>query len=659
MSHQRSLAPVLGTLLLLVLLVLIGAARHWEIALPMVGLLRFGEWLARGVYCSIPVLVAGAAISALLWRRGNEPPPLVRLAACWGAGWAAVIVIGIAALALGIYSPLLWQVLAPVGWIVLAGWLIVERRSWTTTLRDRLRAVAWVGPPLLSWNSLLVALLLVAALHGSLPPDARDELGYHLVLPQLWGVQGDWWVPSDNFHLMFPGNAELVWAWAVATGGALAPRFITLVFALMTVGLLWHHIGRAGAPRWTRDASLVCLLITPMALTSAATCYVEWPLVFFMMLGWTFARPGCATTARAAVAVTSASWAVTVGMKYTALLFVGLLAVGWLVARCKEQPRRALTAGVALVIALGLLAAPWFVRNWFATGDPVYPLGGLLGIGPVGTEAADVAGYARLDGLWRWLPWLYHATADPIADHRLHPLWLVLHLAILVAGWRWRHELPWWTIVGATLALLPFEPAPRIYLPILVLESMFIPLLLTPLDRVLGGRTLVTAALLATAVLSIPVAAYELLVAGGSAVPNYVIGLTDRDDYLRTRGVVTPVVGAVRSESPPDSRVWTWCEDRVLYFDRWTRPDSPYGPPASLAILGEQGPDALTTAASAVDFIAVRRDRCPGDWGRVVFETRAWLVDPDVQAAMTTWISGHLSEVAGDSRYVLYRVEHD
>jgi hypothetical protein len=648
---------VAGALLLLLLLIAIGASRHWEIALPVVGLLRFGEWLLRGTYCSVPVLAAGAAILSGFAGRTRGVPPMLALAACWGAGCTAVILVGIAMLALGVYSPLAWQVLAPFGWVGLAVWLVANRRSAATSLGERLRTTLEIGPPLLSWRSLLVVLFVLAALHGSLPPDTRDELGYHLALPQLWSFQGDWWVPSDNFHLMFPGNAELIWAWAAAIGGPLAPRFVTLVFALMTVGLLWTWIDRSGTPRWIRDSSLACLLITPMALTSAAICYVEWPLVFFMMLGWIATRIGNLPS-RAAFAVPAVAWAVASGMKYTALLFVGLLSVGWLVSCYRERPRRAVAAGAALVIALAVLAAPWFVRNWSATGDPIHPLGGLMGIGESGTEAGDVGRYADLDGMWRWFPWLYHATADPIADHRLHPLWIVLHLAILAMGWRWRHELPWWTVLGATLALLPFQPAPRIYLPILVLDTVFIPRLLRPLHGVRGAHSLITAVLLAAAVVSVPLAVYELLVTGGTAVPNYLIGLTNRDDYLRGRVVITPVTEVVRSETSQDARLWTWCEDRVLYFERWTRPDSPYGPPSGLAILGELGPAALTSAADDVDFVVVRRDRCPNDWGQVTFEKRGWRVDPEVQHDMNAWISEHLSEVAADDRYVLYRVSH-
>ena len=655
MSDHRALAPVFAALLLLLLLIVVGANLHWEISLPVVGLLRLGEWAVRGLYCSVPVLVLGTGIMAGLTRERGRTPAVMQLAAAWGAGWSAVMLFGIAMLASGTYSPLVWQVLAPLGWVALAVWLVAKRRYTTESLLELLGAVSRVHVPLISWRSLLLALAALASLHGSLPPDTRDELSYHLALPQLWSLQGDWWVPSDNFHLLFPGNTELIWAWAAATGGPLAPRFVTLVFALMTVGLLWHWIDRSGAPRWIRDASLVFLLVTPMALTSAAICYVEWPLVFFMILGWTAARAGVLSP-RAALILTAVAWAAAVGMKYTSLLFIGLLALEWLVAASREGLRRALGAAAALTIALAVLAAPWLLRNWSATGDPIYPLGGMIGAGESAAEAGDLSRYARLDGPWRRLPWLYHATADPIADHRLHPLWLVLHLAILLAGWRWRRELPWWTVAGATLALLPYQPAPRIYLPLLVLDTMFIARLLQPFDSVRGSRALVTATLLATTVITVPLAGYELLISGGSAVPRYLIGLIGPDGYLRQRAVVTPVMDTVRAGTPADARLWAWCEDRILYFERWTRPDSPYGPPAGLEMLGERGPAALTAAAAGFDFVVVRRDRCPSDWGRVMFETRGWQVEPDVQHDMKLWFAENLSKVAADDRYVLYRV---
>jgi hypothetical protein len=649
---------VLGALLFLLLLIAIGATRRWEVSLPVVGLVRLGEWLVRGIYCSVPVLAAGAAILAFLSRTTRTVPPMLALAASWGVGWAAVILAGITMLAAGVYTPLVWPIIALAGWLGVSIWLIANRRSATSSFVELWHGVRQTHIPLLSWQSLLVALVIVASLHASLPPDTRDETGYHLALPQLWGLQGDWWTPSDNFHLMFPGNAELVWAWAAATGGPLAPRFVTLVFALLTVGLLWCWIDRSGAPPWTRDASLVCLLITPMALTSAAVCYVEWPLVFFMMLGLYATRVGGLATS-ASYAVPAIAWAVATGMKYTALLVIGFLVVEWLVTCFRERPRRAIAAAVTIFTALAVFAAPWLTRNWIATGDPVYPLGGLVGIGESTADAGDVTRYARLEGLWRWMPWLYHSTADPIADHRLHPLWIVLHLAILAVGWRWRRELPWWTLLGTTLALLPFQPAPRIYLPILVLDTLFIARLIDPLARLGSGRALATAVLITTTVVSLPLAAYELLVTGGATVPNYLIGLTSRDDYLRDRAVVTPVVDVIRSNTSQDARLWSWCEDRILYFERWTRPDSPYGPPAGLATLGERGPGALTDAVKDFDFVVVRRDRCPSDWGQVAFETRTWRVDPGVRHDMSTWISENLSEVAADERYVLYRVGHE
>jgi hypothetical protein len=655
MKARSSLASLLGTLLFLALLIAVGLDRHWTLALPVVGFLRFGKWLALGVYCAVPIVAIGAVITSRIRATVPGLSTTLSLSLSWAAGWMAIILIGIVTLATDLYSSTLWHILAVLCWTGIVIWLSINRWSPVLTLYRGLSFDSSTTPPLLSWNSLLAALGGLCALHASLPPDTRDELAYHLVLPRLWDLQGTWWVPNDNFHLLFPANTELIWGWAAAVSGPLAPRFVTLVFAALTLAMMWQWMDSKVIPRWTRAASIVFLVVTPMALTSAAICYVEWPMIFFLVLGWRLSRSEAILRSNLKLIAPASVWSVAMGMKYTAVLLAGLLAVEWLGRIVRIRPKRAIAASIALVVASTLLAAPWYVRNWQATGDPVYPLGGLIGTGSAQDDSRILVDYVEVEGLSRWLPWFHHATTDPTADHRLHPLWIVVHIAVLGLGWRWRRELPWWTVVGATAAFLPFHPAPRIYLPVLVLETMFLPRLVNPLAGHRWTRPLVTATLLTTTLVSVPIAAYELLVTGGSATPGYLIGLSDQDTFLRDRGLVTPVVAGVAASTPSDARVWTWCEDRVLYFDRWSRSDSPYGPPAFLSAMDSNGQSALSSSAAAVDYVVVRRDRCPEDWRRAALEKRVWAIDPETRSDLTAWVNENLREVARDDRYTLYK----
>jgi hypothetical protein len=568
-----------------------------------------------------------------------------------------VIAIGLITLATGRYTELQWQALAPVGWAAAGIWMVLDGWTPITSAWQRLRTAATDSPPLLSWMSLLLAMVVLAALHATLPPDTRDELAYHLVVPQLWTFQGDWWQSADNFHQLFPANAELLWGWAAAAGGPLAPRFVTLVFALLTVCLVCQWMDSRGISARIRNLSLVLLLAAPVALTTAAVCYVEWPLLFFLLLGWRLTQMGEVLGERTAMVCAAVAWAAAVGMKYTAALFVGLLLAEWLVRLWRIGPGRMLTAVLALTLACGALAAPWLIRNHAVTGDPLYPLGGAMTVGGEDDHAATaLAEYVEIEGAWQRLPWLYHSTVDPVADHRLHPLWPLLHLVVLVLGWRWWRELPWITVVGATLALLPFHPSPRVYLPLLLLDTLFLPWLLAPFDQRPAGRRLVTATALLMVVVSLPISAHYLLIADGTAVPDYLLGLTNQERFLRDRDLVTPAVRWIQEQSPEDARVWAWCEDRSLYFERWTRSDSPYGPAGFLTTLADGGSGALTEAVVDIDLVVLRTDRCPENLRATYFEKRSWQIDDDDRQLLHQWAAEHLAEVQRDDRYVVYRV---
>jgi hypothetical protein len=454
---------------------------------------------------------------------------------------------------------------------------------------------------------------------------------------------------------MFPANTELVWAWADAVSGPLSPRFITLVFALLTVAILREWLVAEGLSPWVRNVSLVVLLVTPVALTSAAICYVEWPLLFFLFLGWRLSRGEAGLSLGCTVPFTAVAWAVALGMKYSAMLFATLLALEW-IAGTARRSSRAIPAVISLVVAVSVLAAPWWIRNWVATGDPVFPLGGAFGLGPTGATAAALTGYVELEGFWRWMPWLYHSTVESISDHRLHPLWPVLHLVVLVAGWRRRRTLPWITVAVASAVLMAFTPAPRVELPLMLLVWLFLPGMLAGLENHQTARRIADSAVALVVLVSLPLALHYLFVTGGTAIPEYLLGLSGRDRYLAGRELLTPAVQWVHARTPEDAELWAWCEDQTLYFDRWTRADSPYGSPAFLRALESGGAAALTKEAAAVDYIVLNRSRCAEDWSRTDLERQGEEIVPADRALLQTWAAGHLQEETRDRWYVVYRV---
>jgi len=638
----------------------LAVARQWPVGASVVAAGRALQWLLLGAYACLPVLFLGRLVTRPLQRLGA--PPALSWAAAWVVGWTAVVAVGIGLLASGLYSPVVWQGLAAAGALAAAVWVMRRGLGPLRGSTDSGGARWWTGPMSSGWAPwrwLLALLLLAAVACAMLPPDSRDELAYHLVAPRLWAAQGDWVTPADNPHLLFPGNLEIVWSWALAVGGLRAPRLVTLVWALLTVAVLWEWLKEQGVAPAVGQALLVFLLATPVILHPAAICYVEWPLLLLLIVGWRLSRLHLERGAPVAAVLAAVCWGLALGSKHSALPVVGLLSLEWLLNLRRERPRAAAAAVASLVVAVALLAAPWWVRAWSITGDPVHPFGSLLSSAETASGDADaIAGYGRPPGQWRLWPWVWHAGGERLGDQMMHPLWPVLLVGVIAFGWRWRHQLPWLTVVGTSAVLLPFGPAPRVYLPLMVLCWLFLPRLVEGVGRSRALKAVAVGTVLAAVCLALPVTLASWFLTAGRAAPDYLLAQVGEVGFLERRGIVTPVTEWVRTRTPPDAKVWAWGEDRVFYLDRWVRAGSPYSLPLFVRAAAGGGEAGLSAAVAAdgIGYVLVNRARVPDSWTRLDLERRSWELDPEVTAALQSWRRNHLREIVRDDRYVLYQV---
>jgi hypothetical protein len=193
----------------------------------------------------------------------------------------------------------------------------------------------------------------------------------------------------------------------------------------------------------------------------------------------------------------------------------------------------------------------------------------------------------------------------------------------------------------------------------MLLVWLFLPrLLATVPPRPATSRLAVNIAIGMVTLVSVPVALHYLFVPGGSAVPDYLIGLTNRSGYLAARGVTTPSIAWAATQTAPDARIWAWCEDRTLYLERWARADSPYGPPSFLLAATKGGAAALDQEVRSwdIDLVVLRRDRCPESFSGFRLEKRSGSIDPPLRETIARWTSEHLRERHRDDRHVVYEV---
>jgi hypothetical protein len=218
------------------------------------------------------------------------------------------------------------------------------------------------------WHGYLLAVFGLALLTAFLPPTAWDALVYHLTGPKLYLEAGRLVHPLDLPYLGFPQLGEMLFTMAMLLRRPAAAQLISLLFgALMALGC---H-GLAGQ-RWGRPAGALAAAILYSATT--ILLILSWPYVDVLLMYFTLAA--FAALCRG-LEQNSRRWLVAAGLfvgmamstKYTAVTIpagaVLLILANWPVRRWHL---------VLLVIAVAAaFVAPWLLKNWVLTGNPVYP----------------------------------------------------------------------------------------------------------------------------------------------------------------------------------------------------------------------------------------------------------------------------------------------
>jgi hypothetical protein len=644
----------------------------WPLIIQAVAVVKFIKRLLVMIYAALPVIVLGHWISGRLFRFYPLQSKTWSFVIAWACGWASVIAIALVLLAVGVYTVVAWKLFALTFNLGFLLWLFRRRweplkNLWRNVLPELKEDILgkFSGTAAI-WNIFILLVFVMAFLLALIPPNSRDELTYHLVLPQLWNFQQNWWVSSDNYCLVFPANIEIIWGYAMAVGGYLLPRLFTLLFGIISVGAFRAWLKPKYTDPWVRELSVLFFLAAPIMVLTLPICYVEWPMLLFLFLGWWASRRFLETDDNGYILLTAAAWGISVGTKYSVIPVVGLLGLEWLFQILRRVSlKTAVKAGVVLFIGVLIFLGPWLVRNYALTKDPVFPLGQSL----VSTEASSgpeadslnvshLTGYSDIGGLWHLNPWVYHTTVDNISDHRLHPGWLLLHAAVILLGWRFLNRKPWITVVVLTVVLFYFAPAARIYFPLMLLTWLFLPRFLEYFNSNKRHRWIISALMVVYLVPSLSISFYDGFMTYGRTSQDYLIGMVNEEMLLRRDGVMTPVMEWIQQKTPWRTRLWVWGDDRVFYFDRWTRPDSPFDLPAYINILKSQGPQGLTESVKKdkIDYIVLNIKNCSFSSKTIKTEKMSWAIPDPLRDQLLSWVKQNLKPIIKDKKYELYKV---
>ena len=246
----------------------------------------------------------------------------------------------------------------------------------------------------------LLAVIIFVFLIDLLPPTGRDALIHHLAIPKLWLKAGALMeIPWSSFSY-YPMNLELLYLIPLAMEADWAAKLIHHAFGLLSGWLIFQYVRTRLDTNWGLLASLM-FLSTPIIIRLSASAYVDLGLVFFITASWMCLIHWAETRKIHFFILSGISLGLGLGFKYNALIAPVLFVPAVMIIRSRAGDRSAqcLIWGLLFTGLILLPFAPWLIKNYLWTGNPIYPLynrmWGLDSLAPPGLESVGLFNQRR------------------------------------------------------------------------------------------------------------------------------------------------------------------------------------------------------------------------------------------------------------------------
>ena len=223
----------------------------------------------------------------------------------------------------------------------------------------------------------IILLICMEFILNLTPPISRDALIHHLAVPKLWIDHGGLYEIPWADYAYYPMNINLLYALCLYFNNDIAPKFIHLVFGLGTGLLIYYYLKQKFHSTWGL-LGMVIFITTPIVIWLSTSAYIDLGMTFF-------------TTASVMAFIRwrdseykDIKWflfsclgmGIAVGSKYNALIawFIVSMLLMLNIVRDTRRQTAALQYGILFFIVTALVASPWYLKNYFQTGNPFYPL---------------------------------------------------------------------------------------------------------------------------------------------------------------------------------------------------------------------------------------------------------------------------------------------
>jgi 4-amino-4-deoxy-L-arabinose transferase-like glycosyltransferase len=280
-----------------------------------------------------------------------------------GLGFLSYLILWIGTLGL-LYR---WLVITVMGVIFLlcsSAWIELFSRA-SSAYKEK----GWVR-----WKPMVFILLAIVVIFPAVflplyPPTAFDSTMYHLACAKIYTQTHEIALTPYIRYPVFPQTNEMLFSIALLIYDGVAAQMIQfLMMMVLSVGLFAfghrHFSQKAGI--WAG----AIFLSNPMVLWLGASAYIDIGLALFVTMAIYSLFNWIHLKEKRWLILGALFLGFSAGSKYSALFF--LILFGFIVLWIGFKERRLFDSFLFLTVAIGV-ALPWYFRNWYYTGNPVFP----------------------------------------------------------------------------------------------------------------------------------------------------------------------------------------------------------------------------------------------------------------------------------------------
>jgi hypothetical protein len=217
----------------------------------------------------------------------------------------------------------------------------------------------------LSWavGGVLVASIFINLIGAFGPELGFDALWYHLTLPKLWLSMGKiTFIPGGLlYYSAMPRLGEFIFLIPLKFFGEIGPHLINWLFGVGT-GIVIFKLARKFVSRDLSFLAVAIFYVTPLVGWQSGSGYIDLMRTFFEVLAFYFLLGKKPLLAGLAIGLAISTKTLALGSLPILVALSVLLYCDW-------------KATFKLVLAAGVLSAPWFIYSFIKTGYPFYPIG--------------------------------------------------------------------------------------------------------------------------------------------------------------------------------------------------------------------------------------------------------------------------------------------